>query len=149
MEASQSLRRRCDNSLLLQEVTPWRFHTCVMPCSSMSAKPVRTKAYPLNESASCATSSTTWKPGSLWTSASGLSLPSQLHTCRLCLQTECKRLLSLTWLQYGVSLMPIGPRRSLLGVIQSANVFLLPHINLQCWPNLSTNCVINCNQASH
>ncbi len=116
METSQCMRCRCNDSLLLQEVMPRRFHICVMPCSSVSAKPVRTKAYPPNQSASCTTFSTTWKPGYLWTSASSLSLQSQLHTCHLCPQTECKRLLSLTWLQYGLNLMPTGPRRSFPGV---------------------------------
>jgi len=149
MKASHCVRRRCIDSLLLQEVTQWRFHICVMPCSSTSAKPVRTKACLLNQSASCTTFSATWKPGYLWTSASGLSLPSQLHTCHLCLQTECKRLLSLTWLQYGQSLMPIGPRRSFPGVVQSANYLSLPPINFQCCADLPIRECHNCNQASH
>ncbi len=145
----QCMRRRCNNTLFLQEVTPLPFHIYVMPCSSISAKPVRTKAYPLNQSASCTIFTTTWKPGCLWTSASGLSLPSQLLTCRLCLQTECKRLLSLTWLQYGLSLMPIGPRHSFPGVVQSANYLSLPHIKMQCWASLPVRLGRSCNQASH
>jgi len=149
METSQCMRCRCNDSLLLQEVMPRRFHICVMPCSSVSAKPVRTKAYPPNQSASCTTFSTTWKPGYLWTSASSLSLQSQLPTCHLCPQTECKRLLSLTWLQYGLSLMPIGPRHSFPGVVQSANYLSLPHINLQCWASLPVRLGRSCNQASH
>lgn len=149
MDAFRCTRPKFIDNLFLQEVMPLRFHICVMPCSSISAKPVKTKAFPLNQSASCTISLTTWKPGYLWTSASGLSLPSQLHTCRLCLQTECKRLWSLTWLQYGLSSMPIGLKRSFPGVVQSANYLSSPPINLQCGADLPIRLGCSCTQASH